>query len=204
MNWKCFSSQTGAAARAKPGAVAAADVVLIRNWSLESSTGAGWGTHPLAGNAQGQTLLELSSALTYAACMSAKWRACLVLSIQLRCHWQLKDVSRCVDTHDKLQKKLWLLIPSSCIPAISNNKIQLSPMKGYTRESWWDMQWFCLGYTQMIYNGIALLLFWSSAIEAFCIRATAMFTTSEVKWFFSCIVMLWHVSKILVPVRDYG
>lgn len=130
MNWKCFSSHTIVPAQAKIGAMTAAHVVLIRSWSLESSTGAGWEVRPFPGNAQGQKLLLLSGAPTYAECMSAKWRACLVLSVQLHCHWQLKHVFHCVDMHDKLQKKLWLLILSFCIPAFRGRKIQLSLMKG--------------------------------------------------------------------------
>lgn len=69
-------------------------------------------------------------ALTYAECMSAEWRACLVLSVQLCCHCQLKHVFPSVDMHDKLQKKLWLLILSAFIPALSAGKMQLSLMKG--------------------------------------------------------------------------
>lgn len=69
-------------------------------------------------------------ALTYPECMSAEWRACLTLSVQLCCHYQLKHVFPCVDMHDKLQKKLWLTILSSCIPAFGAGKMQLSLMKG--------------------------------------------------------------------------
>lgn len=130
MIWKCISSHIIAPAQANTGAATAAHVMLIRSCSQESSTGTGWKTRPFPGNAQGQKLLLLSDAPMYAECMSAKWRACLVLSVQLHCHCQLKHVFHCVDTHDKLQKKLWLLILYFCIPAFGAGKIQLSLIKG--------------------------------------------------------------------------
>ena len=61
MNLKCFSSHTIVPAQAKTGAATAAHVVLIRSWSLKSSTGAGREARPFPGNAQGQKLLLLSS-----------------------------------------------------------------------------------------------------------------------------------------------
>lgn len=119
---------------------------------------------------------------------------------------QLKHVFHCVDMHDKSQKEPWLLILSSCIPAFSGCKTQLSLMKGLHSSRLVRFAVFCfvcsddLSWNDLSWNNPAYILESCKSCFSYSIYCNICHLRSQ-RIFCFYIVILKHDNKLLASVR---